>query len=66
MKENCTLKPHTIENILKLFNTKKMQENMEEIRKNAAIKRKPHKNVHKIVNKYNLENPKKYKKIIRE
>lgn len=43
-----------------------MEQKIKEIRENSKIKRKPHKNVHKIINTYNLENPKKFKKIIRE
>ena len=39
---------------------------MQKIKENAKLKRKPHRNVHKITNTYNLENPKKFKKIIRE
>lgn len=39
---------------------------MNEIRENIHVKKEPHKNVHKFVNTYNLENPKKFKKMIRE
>lgn len=43
-----------------------MRETMEQVKSFSKIKKKPHKNVHKFVNNYNLENPKKFKKQIRE
>ena len=51
---------------MKYFKSDEMKVKMNEIRENSKLKRKPHKNVHKIINTYNLENPKKFKKIIRE
>lgn len=66
LKEKCTLKEKTIESILKYFKSEEMLESLEKIKGFASIKKKPHKNVHKFVNNYNLENPKKYKKQIRE
>lgn len=43
-----------------------MKQKLEEIKSFSNIKKKPHKNVHKFVNTYNVENPKKYKRQIRE
>lgn len=66
LKEKCTLKEKTIESIQKYFKSDEMNETLEKIKGFITIKKKPHKNVHKFVNNYNLENPKKYKKQIRE
>lgn len=43
-----------------------MTETLEKIKSFAKLEKKPHKNVHKFVNNYNVENPKKFKQQIRE
>ena len=62
LDEKCTLKDKTISSIKKYFKSQEMEETLEKIKSFASIKKKPHKNVHKFVNNYNLENPKKFKK----
>lgn len=63
--EKCTLKEKTIQGILKYFKGDEMKETLEKIKSFSSIVKKPHKNVHKFINNYNLENPKKFKKQIR-
>lgn len=66
LEEQCSLKEKTVTTIKKYFQSEEMNETLEKIQSFSSLKKKPHQHVHKFINNYNLENPKKYKKQIRE
>lgn len=66
LKSRCTLKNQTINNILKIFTSNEMKNKIDTIILNKKINHGPHKFVHKTQNQFNIENPKKFKKMIKD
>ena len=51
---------------MKKFKDNETLQKLDELGSFSNVKRNPHKNVNKHINNYNIENPKKFKKMIRE
>lgn len=64
LQEKCTLQEKTLRNVEKNFQGPEFAEKIKQIESFANLKKNPHKHVNKMVNNFNIENPKKYKKEI--